>query len=68
MNIEIDNNKKFFELKQFQKMIIIYNALEEGWKIKKKGDKYIFKKRHNNSSQYFSDTYLNEFLEKNLKY
>ena len=68
MNIEIDNNKKRFELKQFQKMVIIYNALEDGWKIRKNGETYIFKKRHNNSSKYFNDTYLNEFLEKNLSY
>ena len=47
-------------------MLLIFNALEDGWKIQKKNDKYYFKKNHDNDKKYFSDDILNEFLEKYL--
>ena len=44
MNIEINNKKYDFDMEKFQKMILLYNALEDGWKIKKINNKYILKK------------------------
>lgn len=49
-----------------QKMSFIYNALEDGWEVKKKGDNYVFKKRHHNKREVFLDSYLEQFLRKNL--
>jgi hypothetical protein len=49
-----------------QKMSFIYNALEDGWEVKKKGDNYVFKKRHHNNREVFLDSYLEQFLRKNL--
>jgi hypothetical protein len=49
-----------------QKMSFIYNALEDGWEVKKKGDNYVFKKRHHNRREVFLDSYLEQFLRKNL--
>ena len=43
MNIEIDGKNISYDYKKFQKMVLIYNALEDGWKISKNGD-YFFKK------------------------
>ena len=66
MNIEIDGKSFSYDFKKFQKMLLIFNALEDGWKIQKKNDKYYFKKNHDNDKKYFSDDILNEFLEKYL--
>ena len=37
-NIQMDR-------KQFQKMMFITNALDNGWTVKKRNDKYIFTKK-----------------------
>ena len=44
MNIEINDKKYDFDMEKFQKMVLLYNALEDGWKIKKVNNNYIFKK------------------------
>ena len=49
-----------------QKMAFIYNALEDGWEVKKKGGNYIFKKRHHNRREVFLDSYLEQFIARNL--
>ena len=36
---------------KMQKMVFIYNALEEGWNIEKKKDLYIFNKKHEKLSK-----------------
>jgi hypothetical protein len=50
----------------YQKMNLIYNALEEGWSIKKKDNSYIFTKKHENKKEIFEDAYLLKFLKTNL--
>jgi len=57
----IDN----IEIRKFQKMVFVYNALEDGWTITKIGDNYIFKKKHHNDKEIFLDSYLNQFIKKN---
>jgi len=51
---------------KLHKMAFLYNALEEGWKIKKKGDVYIFTKNHENKKEVFLDNYLKKFIEQNF--
>lgn len=57
--IKIDN----FEI---QKMIFLYNALEDGWQIKKKNEQYILTKLHENKREVYLDSYLEEFLKTKL--
>jgi len=57
-NIEMD---KFC----FQKMVFIYNALQDGWVVKKKDNLYIFTKKHENKKEFYLDTFLNNFISKN---
>jgi hypothetical protein len=57
-NIELD---KFC----FQKMVFIYNALQDGWVVKKKDNVYIFTKKHENKKEVYLDTFLNNFISKN---
>ena len=59
-------NKKDINLIQLQKMAFIYNALEDGWSIRKKNDLYIFRKDHESKGKTFIYNCfmeLNDFLE-----
>jgi hypothetical protein len=49
-----------------QIMIFLYNALNEGWSIKKTNGCYIFSKKHENKKEFFSDTYLKNFVKTNI--
>lgn len=61
----IDMNK---ELRQeIYIMIFLMNALESGWSIRKKDNKFVFRKRHNHKKEVYSDNYLVNFLKNNLK-
>ena len=55
-NIKIDNIK-------FQKMLFLFNAIEEGWSIKKKNNSYVFSKNHEGKKEVFDDNYLNQFMK-----
>lgn len=58
-NIEIDGMK-------LQKMLLIFNAIEEGWSIKKKQDSYVFTKKHEGRREILHDSYLLTFMKTNL--
>ena len=68
MNIHVKIPEKL-EIDNFilQKMAFIYNALESGWDIKKKNDKYIFSKNHEQKKEVYLDSYLQQFLENNIR-
>jgi hypothetical protein len=42
----------------------IYQAIEDGWSVKKKHESYIFTKKHYGMSQMFEENYLHAFLRK----
>ena len=56
---EIDKHK-------FQKMIFLYNALDGGWSIKKRGQLYIFTKNHEQKKEIFDENYLSSFMKENF--
>jgi hypothetical protein len=58
-DLKIDNIK-------FQKMLLLYNALEEGWTVKKKETSYIFTKNHQNKKEVLEESYLLKFMKTNL--
>ena len=49
-----------------QKMKFLYNALENGWTVVKKEDKYIFNKKHEGEKENYLDSYLQQFLMRNM--
>ncbi len=53
---------------KMQKMVFIYNALEEGWNIEKRKDLYIFNKKHENKKEVYLDDYLRSFIEGNIDF
>ena len=54
------------DFQKFQKMAFIYNALDEGWQVIKKTDRYIFTKKHEGRKEVLSDDYLKKFIVKNF--
>jgi hypothetical protein len=67
INLDMDNfaNKKIDGIK-FQKMILVFNALENGWTVKKKDEAFIFTKNHEGKKEVLLDTYLQKFFKINL--
>jgi hypothetical protein len=49
-----------------QKLSFINNAIESGWNVSKKNNKYIFCKKHEGKKEVFLESYLQKFIEDNL--
>jgi len=58
-DIKIDNIK-------FQKMLFLFNAINDGWSIKKRNDSYIFTKNHEGKKEVLLDSYLLSFMKGNF--
>lgn len=58
-DISIDNIK-------FQKMLFLFNAINDGWSIKKQNDSFIFKKNHEGKREIFRESYLHTFMKDNF--
>lgn len=54
-------------LKELQKIHFIYNALENGWNVKKNEEAYIFRKKHNHTKTLKNQNYIYKFVDKNMK-
>jgi hypothetical protein len=64
INIETDNLK--LDPIKFQKMLLLFNTIEDGWTIKKKNNTYIFTKNHENKKEILDESYLLKFMNANL--
>lgn len=53
-------------LVKLHRLAMIQNALDDGWKIEKRGTSYIFSKHHNQQREIFEEDYLNKFLSNKL--
>ena len=51
---------------KYHKMLFIMNALDEGWKVKKEKDSYVFTMKHKGKKEVFNESYLEEFVRKNM--
>jgi hypothetical protein len=51
---------------KFQKMVFLYNALDDGWNIKKRQNSYIFTKNHEGKKEIFDESYLSIFMKDNI--
>jgi hypothetical protein len=58
-NIKVDGIK-------FQKMLLLFNSIDNGWSVKKKGESYIFTKPHENKKEVLEDSYITKFMKTNL--
>ena len=64
IKIENDKNLEIDKIK-FQKMVFLFNALDNGWSIKKRKDSYIFTKNHEGKKEVFDESYLSIFMKDN---
>ena len=58
-NIKVDGIK-------FQKMLLLFNSIDNGWSVKKKGESYIFTKPYENKKEVLEDSYITNFMKTNL--
>jgi hypothetical protein len=58
-NLKVDSVK-------FQKMLLLFNSIEQGWSVKKRGDSYVFSKNHEGKKEVLEDSYLIKFMKSNL--
>ena len=66
MDISINNTNSSIDFIKLQKMAFIFNALENGWNIKKKDSLYIFTKKHEGKKEVYLDSYLKRFMVENF--
>ncbi len=68
MKIHIDITKpNDIDSLTMKKMAFFYNALQDGWSIKKiKGEKYVFTKNHEGKKEIFDSSFLTEFIKTNM--
>jgi len=65
IKLEKDQSLEIDKIK-FQKMIFLFNALDNGWSIKKRKDSYIFTKNHEGKKEVFDESYLTIFMKDNI--
>jgi hypothetical protein len=63
---DLENNNVKIDVIKFQKMILLFNSIEQGWSVKKKNDSYVFTKNHEGKKEVLEDTYLLKFMKTNL--
>ena len=61
-----DIDMQSIDTKTLAKMSFIFNAVNDGWTIRKKKDKYVFSKPHENCKEVFENSYLDAFVKKSL--
>jgi len=65
IKLERDQSLEIDKIK-FQKMVFLFNALDNGWSIKKRKDSYIFTKNHEGKKEIFDESYLAIFMKDNI--
>jgi hypothetical protein len=63
---DLENKNIKVDVIKFQKMLFLYNSIEQGWSVKKKNDSYVFLKPHENKKEVLEDSYLIKFMKTNL--
>ena len=65
INLNIDNENIKIDKIKFQKMIFLFNALDNGWTVTKREEKYVFTKNHEGKKEMFLENYLSIFMKEN---
>jgi hypothetical protein len=63
---DLENENVKVDIIKFQKMILLFNSIEQGWSVKKRNDSYVFTKPHENKKEVLEDSYLLKFMNTNL--
>jgi len=63
---DLENEHLKVDAIKFQKMLLLYNSIEQGWSVKKHGDSYVFTKPHEGKKEVLEDAYLLKFMKTSL--
>jgi hypothetical protein len=63
---DLENDNIKVDVIKFQKMLLLFNSIEQGWSVKKRNDSYVFSKNHEGKKEVLEDTYLMKFMKTNL--
>ena len=63
---DLENEHFKIDAIKFQKMLLLYNSIEQGWSIKKFKNSYVFSKNHEGKKEILEDAYLLKFMKTNL--
>jgi hypothetical protein len=63
---DLENSNFKIDAIKFQKMLLLYNSIEQGWSVKKQNSSYVFSKKHEGKKEVLEDTYLLKFMKTNL--
>ena len=67
MDVKINYGKDIcIENIKFKKMVFLFNALNDGWSIKKRNESYIFTKNHEGKKEVLEEAYLHSFMTDNF--
>jgi predicted transposase YbfD/YdcC len=65
---DLENSNLKIDAIIFQKMLLLYNSIEQGWSVKKQNESYVFSKKHEGKKEVLEDTYLLKFMKTNLDF
>ena len=65
---DLENSNFKIDAIKFQKMLLLYNSIEQGWSVKKQNNSYVFSKKHEGKKEVLEDTYLMKFMKTNLDF
>jgi len=63
---DLENTNFKVDAIKFQKMLLLFNSIEQGWSVKKRNDSYVFTKNHENKKEIIDNSYLLQFMKTNL--
>ena len=63
---DLENANLKVDAIKFQKMLLLFNTIEQGWSVKKRKDSYVFTKNHENKKEIIDNSYLLQFMKTNL--
>jgi hypothetical protein len=63
---DLENENIKVDAIKFQKMLLLFNSIEQGWSIKKRNGSYVFTKNHEGKKEVLEDSYLLKFMKTNL--
>jgi hypothetical protein len=63
---DLENENVKVDVIKFQKMLLLFNSIEQGWSVKKRNDAYVFTKNHEGKKEVLEDAYLLKFMKTNL--
>jgi hypothetical protein len=63
---DLEKDKLKIDAIKFQKMLLLFNAIEDGWTIKKRNHSYVFSKNHEGKKEVLDESYLQKFMRSNF--